>query len=162
MEPKSQEEELIKYFEEVSPFRLLEDYSGTTPSEVDLKLVAYCMLDQNLTPGVTNVLLDYVLSGNDMKLAKGLIERIASHWARKKVQTVPEAMALARDEKRKSKEWQEKKTSQPKFYNGNQKPNVSVPDWLKPETNPAKEDENSSTNEDENRKWLESLLNNSK
>jgi replication initiation and membrane attachment protein len=162
MEPKSQEEELIKYFEEVSPFRLLEDYSGTTPSEVDLKLVAYCMLDQNLTPGVTNVLLDYVLSGNDMKLAKGLIERIASHWARKKVQTVPEAMALARDEKRKSKEWQEKKTSKSKFYNGNQKPNVSVPDWLKPEINPAKEDESSSLNEDENRKWLESLLNNSK
>lgn len=162
MEPKTKEEELIKYFEEVSPFRLLEDYSGTTPSEVDLKLVAYCMIDQNLTPGVTNVLLDYILSGNDMKLAKGLIERISSHWARKKVQTVPEAMALARDEKRKSKEWQEKKTSKSKYYNGNQKPNVSVPDWLKPETKSVKDDESNTSNEDENRKWLESLLNNSK
>ncbi|MCM3717899.1 replication initiation and membrane attachment family protein [Fictibacillus phosphorivorans] len=163
MTPKSKEEELIKYFEEVSPFHLLEDYSGTTPSEVDLKLVAYCMLDQNLTPGVTNVLLDYVLSGNDMKLAKGLIERISSHWARKKVQTVPEAMALAREEKRKAKEWQEKKTSKPKYYNRDQKPNVSVPDWLKPEKNQSAEDKSSNTaNEDENRKWLESLLNNSK
>jgi replication initiation and membrane attachment protein len=161
LEPKSQEEELIKYFEEVSPYRLLEDYSGTTPSEVDLKLVAYCMLDQNLTPGVTNVLLDYVLSGNDMKLAKGLIEKISSHWARKKVQTVTEAMALAREEKRKSKEWQEKKTSKPGFYNGKQKPNVSVPDWLKPETNAAKDTESTNSSEDENRKWLESLLNNS-
>lgn len=162
MTPQSKEEELIKYFEEVSPYQLLEDYSGTIPSEVDLKLVAYCILDQNLTPGVTNVLLDYVLSGNDMKLAKGLIERISSHWARKKVQTVPEAMALAREEKRKSKEWQEKKTSKAGYYNGKQKPNVSVPEWLRPEANNSNGNQETNASEDENRKWLESLLNNSK
>lgn len=161
LEPKSKEEELIKYFEEVSPYQLLEDYSGTTPSEVDLKLVAYCMLDQNLTPGVTNVLLDYVLSENDMKLAKGLIERIASHWARKKAQTVPEAMELARDEKRKYKDWQEKKTKSGS-YRANKKPNVTVPDWLKQDTGSNIKTEESSSTEDENRKWLESLLNSSK
>jgi replication initiation and membrane attachment protein len=164
IEPKTQEEQLIKYFEEISPYRLLEDYSGTTPAEVDLKLVAYCMLDQNLTPGVTNVLLDYVLSGNDMKLGKGLVERISSHWARKKVQTVPEAMALAREEKRKYQDWQDKKNKAPGAYNGKQKPNVQVPDWLKQESTSNKDSETSNTdsNEEENRKWLESLLNNSK
>ncbi|MDM5315611.1 DnaD domain protein [Fictibacillus sp. b24] len=163
MQPQTKEEELIKYFEEVSPYRLLEDYSGATPSEVDLKLVAYCMLDQNLTPGVTNVLLDYVLSENDMKLAKGLIERIASHWARKKVQTVTEAMALARDEKRKYKEWQDKKSNS-RSYRDNNKPNVTVPDWLKQEKAPTSQPDetSSSSTEDENRKWLESLLNSSK
>ncbi|MBY6035228.1 DnaD domain protein [Fictibacillus nanhaiensis] len=163
MEPQTKEEEQIKFFEEVSPYRLLEDYSGATPAEVDLKLVAYCMLDQNLTPGVTNVLLDYVLTTNDMKLAKGLVERISSHWARKKVQTVSEAMALARDEKRKYKEWQDKKTMKPGFYNGKQQqPNVAVPDWLKPETNTGVQNKDNDAMEDENRKWLESLLNNSK
>jgi replication initiation and membrane attachment protein len=161
MEPKTKEEEQIKFFEEVSPYQLLEDYSGATPAEVDLKLVAYCMLDQNLTPGVTNVLLDYVLSTNDMKLAKGLIERISSHWARKKVQTVPEAMALARDEKRKYKEWQDKKNVNPGYFNGKQQQNVSVPDWLKPEINKDKNKNDTDPTEDENRKWLESLLNNS-
>ncbi|WNB93182.1 DnaD domain protein [Bacillus sp. NEB1478] len=169
MEPQTKEEELIKYFEEVSPYRLLEDYSGTTPAEVDLKLVAYCMLDQNLTPGVTNVLLDYVLSGNDMKLAKGLIERISSHWARKKVQTVPEAMSLAREEKRKYKDWQEKKSKTPGYYNGKQqKPSVQLPDWLKQESsenNNSKNHTDTDTlyyDEEENRKWLESLSNKSK
>ncbi|KZE64539.1 hypothetical protein AWM68_10360 [Fictibacillus phosphorivorans] len=162
MQPQTKEEELIKYFEEVSPYRLLEDYSGATPSEVDLKLVAYCMLDQNLSPGVTNVLLDYVLCENDMKLAKGLIERIASHWARKKAQTVTEAMTLARDEKRKYKEWQDKKSNS-KSYRDNKKPNVTVPDWLKQDTPTSLPDETSaSSTEDENRKWLESLLNSSK
>ncbi|WP_416729144.1 replication initiation and membrane attachment family protein [Fictibacillus sp. JL2B1089] len=164
MQPQSKEEELIKYFEEVSPYRLLEDYSGTTPSEVDLKLVAYCMIDQNLTPGVTNVLLDYVLSENDMKLAKGLIERIASHWARKRAQTVIEAMTLARDEKRKYKEWQDKKVNSGSYNKGNKKSNLTVPDWLKQDKVSADQtgDANTDTTEDENRKWLESLLNSSK
>jgi replication initiation and membrane attachment protein len=163
MEPQTEEEKAVKFFEEVSPYRLLEDYSGATPAEVDLKLVAYCMIDQNLTPGVTNVLLDYVLHTNDMKLAKGLVERIASHWARKRVQTVPDAMALARDEKRKYKEWQEKKKSSPGYYAGKQKqPQILVPDWLKPEAEDKNKNDSNEENLEENRKWLESLLNKSK
>jgi replication initiation and membrane attachment protein len=160
MEARTEEEKAVKFFEEVSPYRLLEDYSGATPAEVDLKLVAYCMIDQNLTPGVTNVLLDYVLHTNDMKLAKGLVERIASHWARKKVQTVPEAMALARDEKRKYKEWQEKKNAAPGYYAGKPQSQVRVPDWLKPEETNSPNDNEEDL--EENRKWLESLLNKSK
>lgn len=79
------------------------------------------------------------------------------------MQTVTEAMALARDEKRKYKEWQDKKSNS-RSYRDNNKPNVTVPDWLKQEKAPTSQPDetSSSSTEDENRKWLESLLNSSK
>ncbi len=65
------------------------------------------MMNQKLTPGVVNVLIYYVMLRSDMKLAKTYVEKIAGHWARKKVGTVAEAMALAKEENRQYQEWAE-------------------------------------------------------
>src|SRR5690606_25889108 len=108
--PKTQEEKNIQYLETVSPRQLLVDIAGgAEPSASDLKLIEDIMFNQNLTPGVTNVLIQYCMLKSDMKLIRSFAEKIASHWARKKVKTVQEAMSLAKEENRKYLEWQQSK-----------------------------------------------------
>lgn len=121
--PQTEEEKMIHYFETVSPIELLESRSdgGKVPPP-DVKIIEELILDYELLPGVANVLLDYVLQRNDMKLSKPLIDKIAGHWKRKNIKTVPDAMALAKEEHRRSLEFQEKKAKQPKLD--------KLPDWL--------------------------------
>uniref|UniRef100_UPI0020BF4B48 DnaD domain protein n=1 Tax=Lysinibacillus sp. D4A1_S13 TaxID=2941228 RepID=UPI0020BF4B48 len=52
-----------------------------------------------------------VMLTTDMKLSKKYIQKIAAHWARKKVQTVREAMMLAIEEHRQYLDWADGKTN---------------------------------------------------
>ncbi len=113
-EPSSQEEMLIKQLEEISPKQLLKEISGgAEATKADLQIVEDVMINQKLTPGVVNVLIYYVMLRSDMKLAKTYVEKIAGHWARKKVGTVADAMALAKEENRQYQEWAETKKKRP-------------------------------------------------
>lgn len=137
-EPTTQEEMLIKQLEEISPRELLKEISGgAEPTKADLQIIEEVMLNQKLTPGVVNVLIYYVMLRSDMKLAKSYVEKIAGHWARKKVTTVTEAMSLAKEENRQYQEWAEaKKKGKPT------KKTVRtelVPDWLKEQAEESKE-----------------------
>ena len=92
------------------------------------------MFEQKLEPGVTNVLIYYVMLKTDMKLSKNYIQKIAAHWARKKVKTVREAMKLAIEEHRQYLDWADGKT------NGAARGKKTVreekrPDWMKEEEN---------------------------
>lgn len=122
-EPKTEEEQLIKFFETVSPMELLESRSdgGKVPPP-DVKIIEELILDYELLPGVVNVLLDYVLQRNDMKLSKSLINKIAGHWKRKNIKTVTDAMALAKEEHKKSLEFRDKKRNSTTL--------TKIPDWL--------------------------------
>ncbi|MBA4537087.1 DnaD domain protein [Bacillus aquiflavi] len=105
-EPKTKEEELIHYLETTSPRQLLVDISGgAEPSKTDLQMIENVMFNQKLLPGVVNVLIQYVMLKTDMKLSKSYVEKIASHWSRKKIKTVKEAMELAKNEHRQYMEW---------------------------------------------------------
>lgn len=130
-EPKSQEEELILYFERTSPRQLLIDYSGgAEPSKSDLQIVEDIIFNQKLLPGVVNVLVDYVMLKTDKKLTKGYIEKIASHWARKKISTVKDAMQLAKNEHRQYLDWAEGKKA-PAAQNKRKPVRKEVlPDWF--------------------------------
>ncbi|MFO6497875.1 MULTISPECIES: replication initiation and membrane attachment family protein [Bacillus] len=127
----SKEDHLISLLEQVSPRKLLQDIGGgAEPSKADLKIIEEIMLDQKLEPGVINVLIYYAMLKTDMKLSKNYIQKIASHWARKKVRTVREAMQLAKAENRQYLEWAEgkkKQTSRNKKVIREEK----LPDWLK-------------------------------
>jgi len=110
--PSSKEEQLIQQLENVSPKAMLTDLSGgAEPSVSDLRIVEDVMFKQQLTPGVTNVLLYYVLLKTDMKLNRKYVEKIASHWARKQVKTVSAAMELAKEEHRQYQNWADTKTT---------------------------------------------------
>jgi replication initiation and membrane attachment protein len=104
--PQTNEEKLIAYFETTSPRQFLEFLAnGAKPSQVDLNIVEQIMIHQKLSPGVMNVLLHYVLNVADMKLIKNYIEKIASHWARKNIQTVKEAWDVCINENKQYRSW---------------------------------------------------------
>ncbi|WP_174879176.1 DnaD domain protein [Metabacillus niabensis] len=69
-----------------------------------------------------------------MKLTKAYVEKIASHWARKQITTVKEAMQLAKNEHRQYQQWAEEKTSK-KTTATKKKPirKEMLPSWLKEE-----------------------------
>lgn len=117
--PETEEDKAAQLFESMSPYEQLEKMAGgARPAESDIKIVESIMFDQKLLPGVVNVLIEYVMRTNDMKLTRAYVVKIAAHWARKKIKTVKEAMALAQAEHQKYQEWSSKnkrrKTSSPK------------------------------------------------
>ena len=109
----------IYTFETTSPYEFLTGKNkGVRPSKSELNLIETLLIDYNLTPGVVNVLIDYVLRINDNKLTKNFVTTIASQWKRSNIKTVEEAMELCKKEnKNKSKKTIKKKEEKPNWYN---------------------------------------------
>jgi replication initiation and membrane attachment protein len=130
-EPESKEEKLIKQLETISPRRLLVDISGgTEPSSADMKIIEDVMFGQQLLPGVVNVLIYYVMLRSDMKLTKGYVEKLASHWARKQIRTVPDAIVLAKQEHRQYQNWAKTKNEPKSTTKRKAVRTEMLPDWL--------------------------------
>ena len=85
------------------------------------------MIDQQLNPGVINVLIDYVLMTNNKKLSKELVETIAGQWKRLNVETVKDAMEICRKEHKKIRNSISKTTTKKEIK---PKEEVKVPDWF--------------------------------
>jgi len=135
---------VIYTFERITPYELLKSkHNGAEPTKRDMKLVEDLMLDYKLNAGVINVLIDYVLKTNNNKLETKLVETIAGHWSRKKIETVEEAMEIAR----KNHKSPTKKVN----INNNKIKEKELPDWF---------DKNIEINSatDEERKAIEEML----
>lgn len=163
-EPDTETEKQIKFFEEVSPFEILELHAGgSKPSVPDLKLVEQIMFDQHLNAGVMNVLLSYIMYTQDQKLNKSYVEKLAAHWARKKITTVSEAMALSRMEHQKYQQWSmpQKRTKSAGYHRSNEKKDV-LPKWMEStaSTDESNKEPEVNTKATEDAKWLEDYLNN--
>jgi len=92
--------------ESISPYALLYAYSdGAKVADSDLRLVKSLLEDYKLNPGVVNVLIEYVMFTNNYKLPKSLVEKIASHWKRLRIETVADAQALCRKEHKMYRDW---------------------------------------------------------
>ena len=88
---------MIYTFETISPYDFLRSkHNGAEPMKKDIKLLEDLIVDYKLKPGVVNVLIDYVLRINDNKLNRNFVEAIAGQWARKKIETVEDAMDIAK------------------------------------------------------------------
>lgn len=95
----SKKAKIIYQFETTSPYDFLASkYNGAKPSKSDLGILEFLLLDMNLNPGVVNVLVDFVLKIDHNKLTKSYVEKIASQWAKSKIETVEEAMTIAETE----------------------------------------------------------------
>ena len=104
----SKRAKMIYTFETISPYELLKSKNnGVEPTKRDLVLAEDLIINYGLKPGVTNVLIDYILKTNNNKLTRSLAETIAGQWQRLKIETVDEAMKVAEKEHKKYK----KKTS---------------------------------------------------
>ncbi|APH06962.1 replication initiation and membrane attachment family protein [Bacillus weihaiensis] len=128
----TKEDQLITQLESISPRQFLMDVSGgVAPGMNDLKIIEDVMLNQKLQPGVVNVLIYYVMLKTDMKLTKGYVDKIASHWTRKEIKTVKAAMELAKEEHRQYQQWAEEKTTKKqKSYKKSPVRKELLPDWL--------------------------------
>ena len=161
----TKEEELIEYLETTSPKDVLADISnGSTPSKSDLQAVEEVLMSQKLPIGVMNVLIQYVLLKTDMKLTKGYMEKIASHWSRKNITSASGAMELAKKEHKQYLEWAEGKNN-PKKTRG-RKPirTEKLPAWFKEGNsssvnNVSESDKDDFDLEEERRKLEEELKN---
>jgi len=119
---------LIYYFENISPYDFLrKSYGNIEPTNRDKKLIENLMLEQHLTPGVVNVLIDYVLKVNNKKLNKDYIETIIGQWKRLKVETVVDAMEVCRKEHVKTKKVFTKTVEK---VNDNKKEIENLPIWF--------------------------------
>lgn len=88
---------MIYTFETTSPYDFLKSkHKDAEPVKRDVKLLEDLIVDYKLKPGVVNVLVDYVLKTNDNKLTRTLVETIAGQWKRKNIETVEDAMDIAR------------------------------------------------------------------
>ncbi|GGE76785.1 replication initiation and membrane attachment family protein [Priestia taiwanensis] len=159
-EPVTEEERFVKELEQTSPRQLLVELSGgAEPSASDLKIIEDVMFKQKLLPGVINVLVHYVMLRTDMKLTKGYVEKIASHWARKKIRTVREAMAIAKEEHRQYQQWAETKNN-PKAKGRSQKGTRTemLPEWFGNNKVEEPVSEQPTNQEDEERRKLQEKL----
>ena len=88
---------MIYTFETISPYDFLKSkQKDGEPPKRDIKLLEDLIVDYKLKPGVVNVLIDYVLKTYDKKLTRPRVEAIAGEWARSKIETVEEAMEIAK------------------------------------------------------------------
>ena len=107
---KKKKKKLIECFECTTPYDFLKaKYGGSKPTSKDISLVESLLVDQELNPGVVNVLIDYVLRTNEKKLNKNLVQAIASQWKMCNITTVKDAMKQAEKEYRKINQAKEKK-----------------------------------------------------
>lgn len=113
---------VIYTFETISPYDLLKSkHKDAEPTKRDMKLIEDLMIDHKLNAGVINVLIDYVLKTNDNKLTRQLVETIAGQWSRKKIETVEEAMEIAK---------KNHKSLKKKVTDNKEIKTKEVPDWL--------------------------------
>ena len=98
----SKRAKMIYTFETIRPYELLKSKNnGNEPTSRDLKLAEDLIINYGLKPGVTNVLIDYILKTNNNKLTRSLAETIAGQWQRLNIETVDEAMRVAEKEHKK-------------------------------------------------------------
>jgi len=154
----SKEEELMVQLETISPRQFLTDVAGGVPPAVgDLQIIEEVMVQQKLEPGVVNVLIYYVMLKTDMKLTRAYVQKIASHWTRKQVKTVKEAMDLAKQEHRQYQQWAEEKTTSKKKSQSKKTPirKEILPEWLKDDEGNTDKEEQQQNKEGAERKNLE-------
>lgn len=136
-QPQSEEEVQIQYFDTTSPIEYLHALSGGAKVfDGDISIIEQLMHDYDLPAGVVNVLVDYLYIVNNGKLSKQLAFKIASHWKRKKINTVTEAMQLAKQEHEERKAFQSKKQKPEKA-----KAEEPLPKWMQEEKQPAAEED---------------------
>lgn len=172
----SLEEQHLQLLETLSPLQLLAAYQGGGKvAEADERLVEELIFDYQLPPGVVNVLLEYILLTNQLRLPRNLTTKVAAHWKRLKITEVKQALELAKKEHQQYKTWQEKRQQEKDTSakgtatkGSNRRRNeireAVLPEWIREQASkqdsPSREESGQATafSEAEKRKRIKSLL----
>ena len=77
----------------LSPIAYLQQKQNGMPvARADKLLLEKMMVDYRLPAEVINVLIDYALKATDQKFSRSFVEKVASSWARLKINTKEKAM----------------------------------------------------------------------
>jgi Replication initiation/membrane attachment protein len=157
--PETEEERLILWYESNSPYQLLEQLgNGSKPQPPDLRLIENLMFTTKLSPGVINVLIDYIVHVNHNNLNQSFVEKIAAQWARSNIHTVRQAMSVARAEQKKRRNRDTRKKPAAAKATGREHQEV-VPEWMKKPSG-AKSTQIPDEEARKRAKWLDDYLNN--
>jgi len=126
----SKRDEKIHQLKTLSPYQyLLALQKGANPTSRDLALIEKLMTEQKLNSGVVNVIVETVILLNNGQLPKNHLEYIAGMFVRKNVQTVEEAMSVAKEyiASRKNKRLEETKIEIKETKNDLKKEDIKKP-----------------------------------
>ncbi|SOC03132.1 replicative DNA helicase loader DnaB [Ureibacillus xyleni] len=83
------------YYSAKTPYEFLKQLSnGTEPNASNVKLAESLVLNNGLSIGVANVLIEYVYNIKSGQLPKKYVETIASNWIHQNIRTVQQAKAV--------------------------------------------------------------------
>ena len=83
--PKPQSDEWFELLEQTSPIDMLASWSESEPTISQKAMVEELIEREKMSFGVINILLQFVMLKEDMKLPKAYILEIASNWKKKGV-----------------------------------------------------------------------------
>lgn len=115
----SKKAKMIYTFETTSPYEFLSSKNGCELTKAETDILNYLLVDANMKPGVVNVLLDYILNTSDNKLIKSFVENKATEWKRNNIETVEDAMEMAKKDKTNRKPKKVVELSKPVWFDKN-------------------------------------------
>lgn len=145
-ETSSQSDNWLVQLEQTSPIDMLASWSESEPTTQQKFMVEELIERENLSFGVINILLQFVMLKEDMKLPKTYIFEIASNWKKKGIKTAEQAYNYAI------------KVNQPKTENKSSKSYYKqkqlasremTPKWLEERDNKTETDTSNNNEDDE-------------
>lgn len=129
-EMKPGSERWLQLLDETSPIEMLASWSESEPTDHQKRMVEELIEREKLSFGVINILLQYVMLKEDMKLPKNYIMEIASNWKKKGYTTAKQAyqQTMQQEAKKKEKKARPQRKYQPQYQPYSRE---LTPEWLK-------------------------------
>lgn len=99
------EYKIRKYLESLSSEEYLNELKMDTYGQEKNIEVLKQIRKYNLPDSVLNVLIHYTTTVNDFELSRSFMERVASDWGRKRIETTEEAMQISKIKHKEYQEW---------------------------------------------------------
>ncbi|MBE2136707.1 replication initiation and membrane attachment family protein [Staphylococcus argenteus] len=139
-----QSDEWFDLLEQTSPIDMLSSWSESEPTVSQKTMIEELIEREKMSFGVINILLQFVMLKEDMKLPKAYIFEIASNWKKKGIKTAKEAYEYAKKVNQPKSESSSANYQKRGTYSGQRKriSKEKTPKWLENRDNP---DNNHST-----------------
>lgn len=135
--PQTDEEfkQWFKLMDSLSPIDMLTGWAKAEPTPKQKYLIEDLIVREQLPFGVINMLLQYAMLKNDMKLTKSYILEIASNWKKLEISSAEEAyhhvMKLKKAEQERQNKGYQQPSSQKRFNNRRNTISKEItPEWL--------------------------------
>ncbi|QAV31981.1 helicase DnaB [Sulfitobacter donghicola] len=136
-DPENDTEQWLQLLEQTSPIDMLASWSESEPTLSQKNMIEELIHREKMNFGVINILLQFVMLKEDMKLPKSYIFEIASNWKKKGITTAKQAYEYALKVNQPKPSYEHKSQSY-QGYNRKSKlvSREKTPKWLEERDNP--------------------------